>query len=115
MSEHYRDGHGCTFVPPEDSLPDAFIAELRRLMAGRDDIHAVYWTTAIYVRDGGTFPQNELHIELADPPQESADEEQYDVLQPLVPRQPLPRGGLVWCISPPRLLDDVREVGLRIM
>ena len=115
MSEHYRDGYGYTFVPPQDPLPDAFTAELRRLMAGRDDIHAVYWATAIFIRDGRRFPQNELHIELADPPQESADEEQCDILRPFVPRQPLPTGGLVWCISPTRILDDVREVGLRIM
>jgi hypothetical protein len=104
---------GYTFVAPEHELSQESIAELRAFVASRDDIRAMYWLTALYPDRDETVAQDELHIELADPPQESADDEQYRMLASVFP-MPRDRKSLVWSISPVSALAEVREVGLRI-
>jgi hypothetical protein len=74
----------------------------------------MYWLTALYDTGTKTAAQDELHIELADPPQENAAPEQYRALSLVFPVAPIGQS-LTWCISPVRIRDEVRAAGLRIV
>jgi len=101
--------HKHTLVAPQHDLPEEWVTELRAAVAARDDIRAVYWLTSLYETDEGTVAEDELHIELTEPPQgQAAGPEEYRRLSPVIPRSP---DGVTWSISPARILPDVREVG----
>jgi len=102
-----------TFVPPRHELPDEWAAQLRAAVIARHDICAVYWLTTLHETDAGTVAQDELHIELAEPPEHAAGAEQYREMSDVIPAGP-ERGGLVWAISPRRILADVRAAGVRV-
>ena len=99
--------HGYTLVAPQHVLPEEWVAELRAAVTARDDIRAVYWLTSLYETDEGTVAQDELHIELTEPPQgQAAAPEEYRRLSLVIPKSP---DGVTWSISPARILADVRE------
>ena len=103
----------CTSVPPRRDLPDEWAARLREVVVARHDIRAVYWLTTLHETDDGTLAQDELHIELAEPPGQVAGAEQYREMSDVIPAGP-ERRGLVWSISPRRILVDVRAAGARV-
>ena len=98
-----------TFVAPRHDLPDHWAAELRAVIVGRDDIRAAYWLTTLYESDEGTVAQDERHVELAEPPEQAADGEQFRWLAHV-----LPSNGPVFSIPPRATLAEVRKVGLRV-
>ena len=78
----------CTFVPPRRDLPDEWAARLREVVVARHDIRAVYWLTTLHETDDGTVVQDELHIELAEPPGQVAGAEQYREMSDVIPAGP---------------------------
>ena len=104
---------GYTFVAPRSELPETWLAELRAFVASREDVRGLYWVTALHEDHGTTSAQDELHIELVDPPQESADREQYRMFSEVFPTR-RDGGSSVWCISPVHILAEIRDVALRV-
>jgi hypothetical protein len=89
-------------------LPADWASELRAAVATRPDIRNVYWVTTLYNTEEGEVAQDEVHVELVEPPAERPPTEQFQELSRVIPAGP------VWTISPETILSDVRIVGLRI-
>ena len=86
--------------------------ELRARVAGRADVRAVYWLTVLHDTPKGSTAQDELHFELAEPPEEAAGPEQYRELRDVLPATV--GSTLTWSIAPERILPDVRRAGVRV-
>jgi hypothetical protein len=98
-----------THVPPRNELPDEWASELRAAVGTRADIRSVYWLTTLYDTDGGEIAQDEIHIELVEPPADRASTDQFRELSRVIPGN-----GPVWTISPETILSDVRKVGKQV-
>jgi hypothetical protein len=99
-----------TYVPPRHVLPDEHASEIRDAAATRTDVRAVYWLTTLYESGDESIAQNEIHIELVDPPEEAASPEQARDLWTTIPLG----FRVIGVISPKSILPQIRQVGLRI-
>jgi len=98
-----------TYVAPRQGLPSDWVTKLRDAVSGRDDIRAAYWLTTLYESEEGTVAQDEIHVELVDPPSDRVSVEQVRELSGVIPAN-----GPVWAVSPRRILAHVRSVGRRV-
>ena len=102
-----------TYAPPRHDLSDECAVAIRASLTRRTDIRAAYWLTTLYDTDKGIVPQDELHIELVQPPEEAATPEQYRELAGTIR---LPVGhSLSWVISNQETLNEIRTIGVRVI
>jgi len=102
-----------SYSAPRRDLDEECIATVRESLASRDDIRAPYWLTTIYETERGTVAQDELHIELVEPPEDRADPDQYRDLANTI--RVSPGCPVIWSISLQTALDEIRNVGVRVI
>jgi hypothetical protein len=103
------------FVPPTAELPDQWVAALGDALSARDDIVAAYWVSAIYLdAPAESQAQDELHLELRDPPVDHAPPGLFREISEVLPRSAGFPQGLSFTIPPVDVLPSVRQAGMRV-
>jgi len=95
------------FHPPRQSLDAAFRAMCRATVDDRPDVRRVWWLTAEYLDPPSSF-QDELHVELADPP--GPDGMDAEFFRSFEWKQPVIGTSFHWTFPPRSILPSVRAV-----
>ena len=105
------------FFPPRNELPEKTAAAIREGVAAQPDIAAVWWLTAVlHGDDGDEVAREELHFELAAPPDDDAPGSSalFKRLYRELTHTGIPPAGIHVCISSVRILPAVRAAALRV-